>query len=472
MDDLNAFHLGTIDQILVVAYLFCVLFVGLRYAKSYRNDVDDYLLMGRKLSLPAFVATLVSTWYGGILGIGEFTHRYGILNWVTQGLPYYICAIAFAFFLAPRIQKSMTYTIPDLLTNRYGRRAGLVGSLFVFILVTPASHFLMTGLLFRSIFGIPFWWGFAIAVLFSTFYVFFGGLRSDVMTDILQFFLMFAGFTILVITLFFKFGGWSFLKANLPTSHLSPTGGQSIQTIIVWFFIALWTFVDAGFYQRCSAAKSPNTAKYGILFAIVFWAVFDFLTTSAGLYARAIYPEIEPLMAFPTLGEQVLPVVFRGIFFIALLATIMSTLDSNSFIGAITFGRDFIWRIRGHGNINRFTQIGLIVTVCCSALLVWLLPSVVKIWYLIGTLCVPALFIPLVSTFIPKLRLSSRAAFLSMIVSFFGTLGWLIAGIRRGTIADPLYLLKIQPFFVGFFLSLLIAGIDWIGKYLQRPSRP
>jgi hypothetical protein len=59
-----------------------------------------------------------------------------------------------------------------------------------------------------------------------------------------------------------------------------------------------------------------------------------------------------------------------------------------------------------------------------------------------------------------------------MIVSFFGTLGWLIAGIQRGTVVDPFYLLNIQPFFVGFFLSFLIAGIDWINKYLLRPSRP
>ena len=45
----------------------------------------DYLLMGRKLTLPLFVATLVATWYGGIFGVNEITFNYGIYNCVTQG---------------------------------------------------------------------------------------------------------------------------------------------------------------------------------------------------------------------------------------------------------------------------------------------------------------------------------------------------------------------------------------------------
>ena len=31
----------------------------------------DYLLMGRQLTLPLFVATMVATWYGGIFAVNE-----------------------------------------------------------------------------------------------------------------------------------------------------------------------------------------------------------------------------------------------------------------------------------------------------------------------------------------------------------------------------------------------------------------
>jgi SSS family solute:Na+ symporter len=33
----------------------------------------ELLLMGRKLTLPVFVATLVATWYGGIFGVTALT---------------------------------------------------------------------------------------------------------------------------------------------------------------------------------------------------------------------------------------------------------------------------------------------------------------------------------------------------------------------------------------------------------------
>ena len=70
--------------------------IGLRASRSREaGDAIDFLLAGRSLTLPVFVMTLVSTWYGGILGVGEFSYRYGISNWVIQGVPYYVFAAVF-----------------------------------------------------------------------------------------------------------------------------------------------------------------------------------------------------------------------------------------------------------------------------------------------------------------------------------------------------------------------------------------
>ena len=176
----------------------------------------------------------------------------------------------------------------------------------------------------------------------------------------------------------------TFLQNHLPVNHLKINGGQNLQYIFVWFFIALWTFVDPGFYQRCYAAKTPNTARNGIILSVLFWIFFDFLTTTSGLYARALFSDIPGLMAFPKLGEQILPPIIRGLFFISLLATIMSTLDSNSFISAVTFGRDIAWRNNNNINITRATQAGLGLTLLFSIILLMLVPSVVRIWYLNG----------------------------------------------------------------------------------------
>ncbi|MCK4689233.1 MAG: hypothetical protein KAT41_02940, partial [Candidatus Marinimicrobia bacterium] len=228
---MNPIQLDPIDHAIIFIYLIVIITIGLRHTRAYSSGIDNYLLAGRRLSLPAFAATLVSTWYGGILGIGEFTYTYGILSWITQGLPYYIFAILFAIFLAPKIQKIKLYTIPDLLYNNYGKSSGIIGSIFIFILVTPAPYLLMVTVLLSSLLGIPFWWAFIIGAIFSTIYVLVGGFHSVVKTDIIQFILMFLGFFILVLTLIDKYGGLTFLQSNLPNNHINITGGKSLQYV-------------------------------------------------------------------------------------------------------------------------------------------------------------------------------------------------------------------------------------------------
>lgn len=466
MDRIN---LSFIDYIIIAAYLILTLYIGLKYSRKGKDDsVENFLLAGRKLSLPAFTATLVSTWYGGILGIGEFTWLYGILNWVTQALPYYLFAIIFAIFLAPKIQKSKLFTIPDLLYENYGNKTGFMGSILIFFLVTPAPHLLMIMFLLSSVLGIPLIWAYLIAVVFSILYVYFGGFNSVVKTDIFQFIMMFVGFIIMVFMLVNKYGGYQFLRNNLPASHLEFAGGMGIQYVFVWFFIALWTFVDPGFYQRCYAAKSPKIAKYGILSAVGFWMVFDLLTTTTGLYAKVLLTDINPVMAFPKLGSMVLPPLLLGIFIVGLLATIMSTLDSTAFLSAVTFGRDLIWRNRKKSNIKQFTRIGLFVSIAISTILVIILPSVVKMWYTLGSLLIPSLLLPVVITFFRlKKYMKDKWTFISMLVGFLGSLLWFGMGVHYGSWEYPVFIKNIQPFYIGLTINFFMLLANFFKEKLS-----
>jgi len=91
-----------------------------------------FLLAGRTLTLPVFVATLVSTWYGGILGVGEYSYRFGISNWVVFGVPYYIFALVFALFLAKKVRATNLFTIPDRLEQAYDKRTAIAGAILTF----------------------------------------------------------------------------------------------------------------------------------------------------------------------------------------------------------------------------------------------------------------------------------------------------------------------------------------------------
>lgn len=461
--------LHPIDYGIIALYIIVLFGIGFRFARSKLEDTEDYLLAGRTLTLPAFVATLVSTWYGGILGVGEFSYRYGLSNWFVFGLPYYIFAAIFAFFLAGKVRETNLYTIPDRLYEFYDRKTGLLGSLFTFLMISPAPYILMLAVLINLLFG----WSMVLSVtagtLFSIIYVYFGGFRSVVKTDFFQFILMFLGFILILTIAVSRFGGWHFLTSHLPPRHLTLSGGNSAQYILVWFFIALWTLVDPGFHQRCYGAKSAKVAKNGILVSIGFWGLFDFLTTFTGLYARAIRPDIPALMSYPVLAETLLPPVLKGLFYLGMIAVIMSTIDSFSFLSAVTIGRDFLWRLRGNVQEDRsqyYTRIGLVITGLISIVLVLLIPSVIDLWYTIGTLFIPALLFPLLSTYFSRRMISGTGAFLSSLSGFLIAAAWYGAGMLSSQSGAPQYPLGIEPLYPG----LIVSGLIYLQAYIRSAS--
>lgn len=445
------------DILIILAFFAAILFIGFYTGRRTGNDASDYLLSGRKLSIFLFVAVNVSTWYGGILGVGEFTYRYGIVSWFTQGFPYYIFAFLFAIFFAKKIREASLFTIPDKMTEVYGRYVGLLSAIIVFVLVSPAPYLLMTGNLLSLIFDIDVIPALLISLLLSIVYLIRGGFRSNVYVDVFQFFVMFTGFILIVIFSGMKYGTIDFLSSSVPENHMNVTGGMSPTFLIVWFLIALWTFADPGFHQRCYAAKSGNTAKWGIIISILFWALFDFLTTTTGLFAKGVLPELEnPVLAFPLFAEQVLPSGLKGIFYAALFATILSTQISFLFLSGTTIGRDFVYRLSNddtESNIKVYTIIGLIISGMIAILLAYSIPSVIEIWYTIGSLFIPGIILPVISAYYPKLKVFSKIITIEMTVAFLSATIWYFV---RDNFSEVIILNEIEPMLVGLFFASLI----------------
>jgi len=454
---------STLDYIVIYSFFVILLIIGFTANRSTKLSGSEFLLYGRKMGLFLFVLTNVSTWYGGILGVGEFTYRYGILSWVTQGLPYYVFAFLFALFFAKKVNASSLFTIPDKLEGTYGRSVGLLSSIFVFILVSPAPYLLMSGSLISYLFNIDLLYGLLLSFLFSGLYLIKGGYKSDLYTDVFQFFIMFIGFSVALYISVKNYGGYNFLEKTLPASHLRYDGNVSIVYIVVWFLIALWTFADPGFHQRCYAAKNGIVAKKGIILSIILWALFDFLTTATGLYARAINPALEnPLLAFPLFAETALGNGIKGLFYAAMFATILSTLNSFLFLSASTFGRDFVFKLSKERNENKivfYTRIGIIVSSVISITLAYFIQSVVTIWYLIGSICIPPVIILIFGSYNHKMKVNKNVAIAEIIISISISISWVFLK----DYFQNSWLYEVEPMILGL-LSALIVHLFGIKK--------
>lgn len=458
------------DIIIIILFFSLLLSIGFISSKKVKSDAEDYLLSGRNMGLFLFVLVNVSTWYGGIIGIGEFTYRYGLVSWFTQGLPYYFFAFLFAMFFAKKIREASLFTIPEKLEQIYGRNTALLSAVVVFILVSPAPYLLMSANLISLVFDTGDLFSLIIGVILSASYLIKGGFRSNIFTDAFQFFIMFAGFIIFLLVAVLNYGGINFLETNLPHSHLSFTGDASITFLIVWFLIALWTFADPGFHQRSYSAKTGNVAKYGILISIIFWALFDFLTTSTGLYAKAILPDLDnPIMAYPLLAEKILAPGLKGIFYAAMFATIISTLNSFMFLSATTIGKDFIYRIskeKREDKIKLYTVIGIIITSILSVVIAYTIPSVVQIWYTIGSLFIPGIILPVISSYYPKISVSNKIIMIEIVLAILSGTIWLLI---RSNFQGFVY--EIEPMLIGVSVALLIHTIGLISKFFSLDKR-
>jgi SSS family solute:Na+ symporter len=464
-------HLAPLDIVLIILYFATVVFIGFRAVRKQKSGADDYLLASRTLTLPMFVATLVSTWYGGILGVGEYSYRFGISNWIVFGLPYYVFALFFALFLAKKVRATNLFTIPDKLEQAYDKRTAIAGGILTFFLVTPAAYVLMLGILAQLIFGIDLTLCIVITTFLTVVYLYKGGFRSDVWANAFEFVMMFVGFGLIVIFSFTKFGGLDYIRTHVSPTQLTWHGGHSMEYIAVWFFIALWTLVDPAFHQRCYAAKDGTTAKRGILVSILFWFIFDFMTTTAGLYARASLPPLsQPMYSYPLLAEVTLPTIAKGMFYIGMLATIMSTLSSLTLISAITIGKDIVGRWKNATQdsiiVQRWTKIGLILSALLSIALAIIIPSVVGIWYTIGTCIIPGLLVPVLASYFDRLKIPAAYAFGALLNGCFISTASLISGHIYASNGIPAYWFGIEPMYPGLFMALFWWGM---GK-LEKPA--
>ena len=397
--------LSPLDWIVFAGVLLVTIGTVIWGNRRHARDPDegagilDLLLMGRRLTLPLFTGTLVATWYGGIFSVTEFAFTTGVYSWVTQGGFWYAAYLIFAFCLVGRIRATNATTMPDLLERQFGARSGKVGAWLNLFNVLPVTYVISLGVLLHMIFGwghVGGWMiaGTALVLAYSTS----GGLRSVVLSDMIQFFVMCLSVALVIAFSFSSFGGLTWLRAqpSIPASHWNPLGeGIPIGSTLVWGLVAFGTLVDPNFYQRCLAAESPRTAKRGILFATLIWVCFDFCTTFGALYALAVIPEAESLTAYLTYSVQLLPPGLKGFFLAGILATILSTLDSYLFLSGTVTAYDLApkkWK--GSVRVHHLGTLGVgVVAVVLTQL--FMDTPLVDVWKFFGGFSTACLLLPL-----------------------------------------------------------------------------
>ena len=340
-----------VDYTVIVVYLAGMLAMGwwgMRRAKSK----SDFLVAGRRLGPVMYSGTMAAIVLGGASTIGGvgLGYQYGLSGaWMvfTIGLGL----LALSVFFSARIARLKVYTVSEMLDLRYGGQAGVISGvvMWAYTLMLAVTSTIAYATIFDVLFDmnrtLAIVLGGSIVVAYSTL----GGMWSITLTDMVQFVVKTIGVLLLLLPIaVVKAGGFSEMKAKLPTGYFDPLGigGETIFT-----YVLIYTFgmlIGQDIWQRVFTAGSDRTAKWGGTVAGTYCLVYALAGAVIGTAAKVLYPNLgSPDDAFATIVKDELPVGVRGLVLAAALAAVMST-SSGALIACATVANNDIWsRLRG-----------------------------------------------------------------------------------------------------------------------------
>ncbi|MFI8810121.1 MULTISPECIES: sodium:solute symporter [unclassified Streptomyces] len=340
-----------VDYAVIVVYLAGMLAMGwwgMRRAKSK----SEFLVAGRRLGPWMYSGTMAAIVLGGASTIGGvgLGYQYGLSGaWMvfTIGLGL----LALSVFFSARIARLKVYTVSEMLDLRYGGRAGLISGIvmWAYTLMLAVTSTIAYATIFDVLFDmnrtVAIVLGGAIVVAYSTL----GGMWSITLTDMVQFVVKTIGVLLLLLPIaVVKAGGFSEMKAQLPTEYFDPLGigGETIFT-----YVLIYTFgmlIGQDIWQRVFTARSDRTARWGGTVAGTYCLVYAIAGAVIGTAAKVMYPKLPSAdAAFATIVKDELPVGVRGLVLAAALAAVMST-SSGALIACATVANNDIWsRLRG-----------------------------------------------------------------------------------------------------------------------------
>jgi SSS family solute:Na+ symporter len=310
-------NLTTVDWAILGLYVAFVLVIGFLAARRTKSGTD-FFLAGR--SIPAWVCGLafISANLGAqeVIGMGASGAKYGIATahfyWVGA-----IPAMVFvAVFMMPFYYGSKARSAPEYLRLRFDEKTrgfNAVSFAIMTIFSSGISMYAMAKLIetlhlmdapLQSM-GWPSSMGFHVAVLASAMvvlvYIYLGGLKGAIYNEVLQFFLICAGFAPLVWLGLKSVGGWDGLKASIPHAYTHAWAGMAHASTnplgVDWFglVMGLGFVLSFGYWctdflivQRAMAADSMSSARRTPLIAASIKMFFPFLVILPGLIALAL----------------------------------------------------------------------------------------------------------------------------------------------------------------------------------------
>ncbi len=298
--------LAPVDYIILATYFAMVLGIGWMLRKKVSTS-GDFLLSGR--AVPVWITSLafIAANLGAqeLIGMAASGAKYGIMTAHFYWIGAIPAMVFMGLFMMPFYYGSKARSVPEFLKMRFDEKTRGFNAIMFAVMTIFSSGISMyaLGLLLHLVLG----WNFTASVLATAVivlaYTYLGGLTSAIYNEVLQFFLIVAGFAPLAILSCAKAGGWHGIVSRLSETPAmthswryignaseNPMGVEIFGVVAGLGFVLSFGYWCTNFLvvQRAMAADSMSAARRTPLIGAIPKMFLPFIVILPGIAAVAL----------------------------------------------------------------------------------------------------------------------------------------------------------------------------------------
>ena len=431
---------------------------GIWAARSVKS-AEGYSLGGRAAGAPMVAGTIAGTVIGGSATVGTAQMAFSVglsAWWFTLGSG--IAFIVMGLFYAKRLRASGLTTIPELLVENYGAKAGVVTSVVASmgIFCSAVSTTLPGVGILSAVLGISPYAAAGVLLALVVLYVFFGGMKSAGVGGILKMAVLWVS---LAAAGFFAFSalpsGAGFSAAFPGDGWLSLFGGGVGNGLAHLASMLVGILCTQTYVQAIFSASNPRTAAMGAFLAALIVIPVGLPCVAVGLYMRAFEPDVSPLLVLPIYLAEHLPPWLGGVALGGVMLSIVGSLGGLALGVGTMIANDILARAFSVEDekkkllLVRLVVLTVVVAACTLAIANMGM-QVLILTYLSMALRGGGIFLPLTLAVFRPGSVAPRWALLSMVAST------VVAVLFSTVLPAP-----VNPLFIGLAVSavLLVPGL-------------
>ena len=376
----------TTDFLVILAYVIGLFVVGGIYGGKVKTSKDLFAAGGQSPWWVSGLSGFMTMFSAGTFVVwGSIAFKHGFVA-VSINMCYGVAALLVGWTVAGKWKKSGIATPAEFIRVRFGpgavqfytwvmmiyRLVGTGVALYSLAIILCALIPIPEGLFLRDdVTGnLSLTWAIIIFSSIVVIYTVTGGLWAVLMTDVIQFVILYIAIAFVIPLTFQDAGGISGFLEKLPAENHA-----FINSEFTWIFLAGWAAIhffmvgaEWAFVQRYLCVRTPRDAKksaylFGVLYLVspLFWML-------PPLVYRVVNPDANPEQAYILAAWSVLPAGMLGLMVAAMFSATASMVSSqlNVFAGVLT--NDIIkpW-LKHSPDQKKLVRIGRLMTLLLGA---------------------------------------------------------------------------------------------------------